>query len=85
MSSRALAEYLAEFVPTNGKPGAPCALSGDTVFYQLNGTPWLCRSCHPPAYTGWRTVQCHHQPPCDPPEHIRSAISRWFAVSGIGR
>ena len=84
MSSRALAEYLAEFMPTNGKPGAPCALCGDRVFYrfgEMAETPWICRSCHPPSYTGWRICQCRHEPP----QHVRSAIFRWFVVSGIGR
>ena len=80
MNARDIGEYLAEFVPTNGTPGAPCALCGDTVFYQLNGTPWRYRSCHPPAYTGWRTVGCHHRPQCELPEHIRSAICRWFVA-----
>jgi hypothetical protein len=78
------AEYLAEFMPTNATPTAPCEC-GDTVLYQLTeGAPWRCRTCAPPGHSGWRTVACRHEPQCDPPEHIRSAILRWFVAPEFG-
>jgi hypothetical protein len=80
MNARNIAEYLAEFTATSATPTRPCAC-GDTVFYQLaDDAPWRCRSCAPPGHLGWHTVSCRHQPQCDPPEHIRSAIHRWRVV-----
>jgi hypothetical protein len=79
VSARDIGEYIGEFTPAAGKPAAPCQC-GDRVFYQLSGTPWICRSCHPPGDAGWRTVECRHDPRCDPPQHVRSAIERWFVV-----
>jgi hypothetical protein len=80
MNARDIGEYIAELTPTNASPAAPCQLCGDRVFYELRGTPWICRTCHPPSYTGWRVCCCRHEPQCDPPEHIRSAILRWAVV-----
>jgi hypothetical protein len=84
MNARDIAEYVAEFMPTNATPTAPCEC-GDTVFYQLlAGEPWRCRTCAPPGHSGWRTVTCRHYPRCDPSKHVRSAVLRWFAVSEFG-
>lgn len=75
-----LDEWTGEFVVTNASPPGPCRC-GDRVFYQLHGDiGWRCRSCRSPGHAGWRTVMCRHDPQCDPPEHIRTAILRWFCV-----
>jgi hypothetical protein len=80
MTPRDMAEYVAEFTPTHGKPLMACRC-GDRVFYQLaEFQPWLCRSCHPLGTAGWRSAECRHRPLCEPPKHVRSAVHRWFVV-----
>jgi hypothetical protein len=83
MNARDIGEYFAEFRPTKTSV-KPCEC-GDTVFYQLTeGAPWRCRSCAPLGHSGWRTVVCRHEPQCNPPEHIRSAVLRWFVLTRAG-
>jgi hypothetical protein len=80
MTGRDIAQYILEFTPIahGGTPAKSCSC-GDRVCYRLAADgPWLCRSCRPPGPAGWRTVACFHSPQCDPPEHQRSAVVRWF-------
>ena len=87
MNARDIARYVLELTPIahGATPAAPCRC-GDTVFYRLQvDGPWLCRNCRPPGAAGWRTVRCVHEPRCDPPEHQRSAVVRWFVAPEIGR
>jgi hypothetical protein len=84
---RELARHIAEVRPGwdrfgDPTPAGPCPDCGDRVFFKLaEGAPWRCRSCnHAAALRAWRTVDCSHNPQCDPPEHVRSAIAAWFVA-----
>jgi hypothetical protein len=82
MNARDIAQYILQFTPIahGGTPAKSCSC-GDRVFYRLAvDGPWLCRTRQPSGNDGWRTVACWHYPQCDPPQHIRSAIARWFVV-----
>ena len=79
MNARDIGEYIAEFTPTNGTPTKPCGC-GDRVYYRFTPDgPWLCRTCPRPATT-WRMADCWHYPQCDPPQHLRSTVDRWFVL-----
>jgi hypothetical protein len=83
MNPRAIAKYLLEFTPIAhlGTPTKPCQYCGDRVFYRLKpGAPWFCRTCRPSGNAGWWMADCWHYPRCEPPQHVRSAIDRWFVV-----
>jgi hypothetical protein len=82
MTRRDTLEYFGEFVRTSAMPAAPCGHCNVVVFYILTENErWRCRTCEPPGHDGWRTVACLHLPQCDPPEHMRTAILRWFVAS----
>lgn len=86
MNARDIAKYLLEFTPIahGGTPTEPCACCGDRTFYRgtdrSGETTWLCRSCYPLGKAGWRMADCWHYPQCDPPQHLRSTVDRWFVL-----